>query len=192
MSELLLRIHQDHAHTVGLLQLLERQLVSIELGSRPDWEIVRGVINYFLTYPALRHHPIEDEVLERMKRTNPAAAEPFAGLPGEHRDLASHLRRLSVATESLLQDEPTLKVEYLDLCRSFIAAQHDHMRREEDQFLPVAKVVLSSEDWIELDRTVPRVADPMLDATDKRFQNLRWQFAQWERENAISARSTER
>ena len=183
MSEVLLRIHEDHANTLRLLGLLAHQTAVIEAGKRPDWEIVRNIVDYFLTYPDLRHHPIEDQVLVLLQRKDAVTAERFADLPEEHRRLGVQLRHLAAVTESLLQDEPTAKAEYTNLLRAFVTAQREHLHREEAAFLPTARRVLGAEDWTALDLHTPRVADPVQDATDERFQHLRWRLAEWDKES---------
>ena len=139
MSELLRRLHQDHANSLRLLTMLDWQIEVMERGERPDWDIVQGVIQYFLTYPDLRHHPLEDQILARLCSRHPAAAEPFIDLEVEHRALSAKLRHVAATTEALLQDVAMMKAVYLDLLRDFVAAQRDHIRREEAGFPSTAR-----------------------------------------------------
>ena len=74
MSELLPRLHEDHTNTLRLLTLIDRQAELMDGGGRPDWDIVQGVVDYFLTYPDLRHHPLEDQILARLRSRDPALA----------------------------------------------------------------------------------------------------------------------
>lgn len=180
MSELLRRLHQDHANSLRLLTMLDWQIEVMERGERPDWDIVQGVIQYFLTYPDLRHHPIEDKILARLGSRYPAGAEPFVELVVEHRALSAKLRHVAATTEALLQDVAMMKAVYLDLLRDFAAAQRDHIRREEAGFLPTAHRLLDARDWQELDDQAPAIADPLADPSEHRFQALRWQLAQWD------------
>jgi hemerythrin-like domain-containing protein len=177
---MLRRLHEDHANLLRLMAMLERQIDAIERTERPDWDIVQGVVDYLLTYPDLRHHPLEDRILARLEAKHPAEAQPFLELDVEHRELAARLRRIAAATSQLLQDTPMLKSEYLDLLRDFIATQRSHLHREEAGFLPMAKRLLDAADWQALDQAVPHLADPLGDPTDRRFQALRYQLAAWD------------
>src|SRR5215467_2602192 len=104
MSQMLQRLHQDHANLQKLLFILERQTAALDRRERPDWDIVEGTIDYLLTYPDLHHHPTEDRILRRLQAKNPLAAEPFRNLAAEHREHAAALRRIAAATRHVLLD----------------------------------------------------------------------------------------
>jgi len=190
MSEPWLRIQEDHTNTLRLLNLMDHQAALMAEGGRPDWDVVQGVIDYFLTYPDLRHHPLEDRILERMEARSPAEAAAFRKLPAEHHALGQKLRHLAAATQAVLQDELTEKSAYLDQLRDFIATQHNHMQREEAQFLPAARRILEPADWQALSEAAAPLSDPLRDPADRRFQNLRWQLMKWDAEDRRTARPT--
>jgi hemerythrin-like domain-containing protein len=188
MPEILRRLHQDHANGLRLLVLLDRQIELISEGKRPDWDIVQGVIQYFLTYPNLGHHPCEDLILARLRAKNLAAAEPYLGLENEHRQLSDTLQHMAVVTQRLV---PVVRANYLDLLRSFVAGQRDHVQLEEAGFLVAAKRLLDARDWQELERVAPEIADPLNDPSDHRFQALRWHIASGNRADGAERRSNE-
>ena len=175
MSEALQRLHRDHANAMRLLSLLDRQIEAIDSGGRPDWEIVQGAIQYFLTYPDTGHHPLEDQILTRLRTWHPAEAEPFLWLNSEHRQLSESLHHLAAVTPRIV---PAVRATYLDLLRGFVAAQRDHIHREEAGFLPAARRLLKEKDWQELDGIVAGVPDPLADPADIRFRALRRQLAE--------------
>ena len=94
MSKILRRLHEDHANLWRILAILERQIAVMDRGDRPDLDIVQGSIEYFLTYPDLRHHPLENRVLTRLQAKDPRASEPFTGLEAEHREQSETLRHI--------------------------------------------------------------------------------------------------
>src|SRR5262250_2873389 len=104
MSLILPRLRQDHANLQRLLVILNRQIAVLDRRERPDWDIIEGVVEYLLTYPDLRHHPLEDQMLRRLQAKDPSAAEPFLGLYAEHREQSQALRRIAAATQQVLQD----------------------------------------------------------------------------------------
>ncbi|HVM85146.1 MAG TPA: hemerythrin domain-containing protein [Candidatus Binatia bacterium] len=190
MSQPWLKIQEDHTNTLRLLNLLEHQAGVMEEGGQPDWELIQGLIDYFLAYPDLRHHPLEDRILERMEARSPGEAAPFRRLQSEHQVLGRKLRQLAAATQALLQDELTEKSAYLDQLRDFIATQHNHMQREEAQFLPAARRILEAADWQALAESAAPFPDPLRDPDDTRFQNLRRQLLKWDAEDRRAARPT--
>ena len=188
MSDPWLRIQEDHTNTLRLLNLMDHQVGLLAEGGRPDWDVIQGVIDYFLTYPDLRHHPLEDRILERMEARSPTEAAAFRRLPSEHQSLARKLRQLAAATHALLQDELTEKSAYIAQVRDFISTQHNHMQREEAEFLPAARRLLDAADWQALAETASPLADPLRDPADRRFQNLRFQLMKWDAEDRRAAR----
>ena len=84
MSEILRRLHQDHTNCQRLLAILDREIEVMNNEKKPDWDILQGVFQYFLTYPDTAHHPIENLILKRLVSKDPAAAEPFKGLEGSY------------------------------------------------------------------------------------------------------------
>ena len=174
MSETLQRLHHDHANAIRLLAMLKRQIEVIDSGKRADWEIVQGIIQYFLTYPDIGHHLLEDDMLARLRQKHPAEAEPFLWLQSEHRHLSEALHHMASVTPRVM---PVVKAMYLDLLRGFVAAQRDHLHREEAGFFPAAQRLLDARDWQELDRIAARISDPLADPADMRFRALRSRLA---------------
>ncbi len=174
MSEALQRLHRDHANAFRLLVLRDRQIEVMDGGKRADWDIVQGVIHYFLTYPDTGHHPLEDAILARLRAKHPEAAEPFLWLDHEHRQLSDTLHHMASVTQRLV---PVVRATYLDLLRSFVEGQRNHIQREEGGFLPTARRLLDAGDWKALDLIAAKVADPLADHDDHRFRALRKQLA---------------
>jgi hypothetical protein len=77
MSQMLRYLRQDHDNLQKLLFVLERQIAALDRREGPDWDIIEGAIDYLLTYPGLRHHPMEDRILRRLQTKDPSAAAPF-------------------------------------------------------------------------------------------------------------------
>ena len=178
MSEILRRLHEDHANLLRLLAILERQIAVMDQAKQPDWDIVQGVIEYLLTYPDLRHHPLENRILMRLQAKDASAAAAFSGLDAEHREQSEAVRRIAAATLQVLADVSMARQGYVGLMRSFVAAQRDHVRREETGFFPAADRILDEADWAELDREVLFMLDPLFDdRMERRFGILRHELA---------------
>jgi len=181
MSDILQRLRQDHANVHRLLLMLETQIAALDRGESPDWDIVEGVIEYLLAYPDLRHHPLEDKILEHLQVKDLSAAEPFFGLYAEHREQAQELRRIAAATHQVPQDVRMAQRDYIDLLGSFVAAQRDHIRKEEATFFPSADRILDAGDWAELERDSVDLIDPLYgDRVERRFAALRKKLDHWD------------
>jgi hemerythrin-like domain-containing protein len=176
-------LHQDHANLAKLLDALERQLGLFDEGETPDYDIVRGVVDYCLDYPGLYHHPKEDLVLEHLKAADPVAAAAIGDLAAEHEDLAALTRRFADAIDAVLQDIQVPRGPFEDAARRFLEAYREHMNKEERAFLPAARRALGAADWAEIDARLRQPEDPLFGApSEERFAALRQDILYWAQE----------
>jgi hemerythrin-like domain-containing protein len=174
MSETMRRLRFDHANLSRLLAALEREVVAMEQGGKPDWDIVERIVQYNLAFPDLHHHPLEDQLLAHLAMKDSAAAAALLGLLAEHRELSAALRRVAAATEQILRDATMPRDQFTGLFRTYLDAQRDHIRREEASFYPTVERAFDTADWVELDRiAVNRPGDPLFDKpTGRQFMTL--------------------
>ncbi len=183
MTDIIDSLHQDHANLAKLLDALERQLGLFDQGETPDYDIVRGVVDYCLNYPDLYHHPKEDLVLEHLKAADPVAAAAIGDLAAEHEDLAALTRRFADAIDAILQDIQVPRGPFEDAARRFIEAYREHMNKEERVFLPAARRALGAADWAEIDARLSQPEDPLFGAaSEERFAALRQDILHWAQE----------
>jgi hemerythrin-like domain-containing protein len=180
VTDILDEIHEDHINMTKMLDALERQLAAFDAGEDPDYDIVRGVVEYCIGYPELYHHPKEDLVFERLRAVDPAAAAEVGDLPGEHEALAVLVRRLRDAVEAVLNDLEVPRGPFDETLRGFLDATRRHMALEETTFLPAARRVLSAAELAAIDaRRNPR-EDPLFGASgEARFAALRQDILDW-------------
>ena len=74
-------LRQEHRNIEKkMLRVLERELSVFDRGAQPNYEAIRGVIEYFKDYPDSCHHPKEDVIFEKLKSHSPAAAAKIGDL----------------------------------------------------------------------------------------------------------------
>ncbi len=180
MTDVLDAIHEDHANMAKMLNALERQLQVFDTGETPDYDIVRGVVDYCLDYPDLYHHPKEDLVFERLEAVDPEAAAKVGDLPGAHAELAALAGRFRDAVEAVLGDLEVPRGRFDETLRAFLDAPRRHMALEESAFLPAARRALSAADLAEIDARLDPRGDPLFGApSEERFAALRQNILNW-------------
>ncbi len=180
MTDVLDAIHEDHVNMTKMLDALERQLAVFDAGETPDYDIVRGVVDYCTGYPELYHHPKEDLVFERLRAADPAAAAEVGDLPGEHQELTLLTRRLRDAVEAVLSDLEVPRGPFEEILRAFLDVYRRHMALEESTFLPAARRALSAADLAEIQGRLDRPDDPLFGAPgEDRFAALRQDILNW-------------
>ncbi len=183
MTDVIDSLHQDHANLAKLLDALERQLALFDEGETPDFDIVRGVIDYCLNYPDLYHHPKEDLVLERLQAADPVAAAAVGDLAAEHRDLAALTHRFADAVQAVLQDLEVPRGPFDEAARRFLETYREHMNKEEREFLPAARRSLGETDWADIDARLAQPEDPLFGAPgEERFAALSRDILAWAEE----------
>ena len=183
MTDIIDSLHEDHANLAKLLDALERQLALFDEGETPDYDIVRGVVNYCLDYPEIYHHPKEDLVLEHLKAADPMAAAAIGDLAAEHEGLAALTRRFADAIDAILQDVQVPRGPFEDAARRFLETYREHMNKEEREFLPAARRALGAADWAEIDARLAQPEDPLFGAPgEARFAALRQDILYWAQE----------
>ncbi len=180
MTDVLDAIHEEHTDMTKMLNALERQLAVFDAGETPDYDIVRGVVEYCLDYPDLYHHPKEDLVFERLKAVDPEAAAEVGDLPGEHRELSALTRRLQEAVAAVLSDLEVPRGPFDETLREFLDAFRRHMDMEERILLPAARRALGTKDLTEIQDRLDHPNDPLFGAPgEERFAALRQDILDW-------------
>ncbi len=179
MTDILNTLRDDHANLAELLDAVERQLAVFDRGERPDYEMMQGALEYCLDYPDLYHHPMEDSIMRRLRARDPATAEAVGDLEAEHRALNAETRRFAAVIDEVLQEIEVRRDVFEAKARSFIQHYRDHMRKEEEVFLPAAAKALSPRDLAEIEAEVGRREDLLFGAAAARFEALRENLMKW-------------
>jgi hemerythrin-like domain-containing protein len=189
MTEAIRVLHREHANMAALVKTLEWQLAEFEAGGAPDYDVIRSVIDYFLSFPDLYHHPKEDLVFGRLKQRAPATAERIGDLRREHEALAARTRELSAGLKAVLDEAHVPRESFVRWARAFIDLQSRHMQMEETKFFPAALELLVEDDWQQLEAAMTTPEDPLFgERVGERFEHLRKSILQWQEEHQRSRR----
>jgi hemerythrin-like domain-containing protein len=120
-------------------------------GAQPNFTLLKALLDYIVSYPDRWHHPKEDKFLfAAVKRRTHDADALIEDLEHEH-------ERCNTLIEELKRDLVAFQAGGADARTAFFAAvdnyttfEWEHMRKEEDLFLPIAERVLTDDDWREI------------------------------------------
>jgi len=171
-----------------LLDVLDRQLAAAQAGGRLDYDIVKAVLDYFLSYPDIYHHPKEDLIYLRLRARDSAKAEGLAELLSGHEELALLTRRFARATvDHILNPGDARRQWFISLGRNFVDTNRRHMAQEEEHFIPLALRVLAAQDWADIDAQITDREDPLFGGTvELRFRDLHQMILDLERDSLES------
>ena len=180
MASIVDSLHQDHINSTKLLDILEQQLVIFGRAEVPDYEMMQGIMEYFLDYPNLYHHPTEDLILRKMESRSWAAKDGFPDLHDEHQKLEAMTRGFSTAIQNILLEIEITREAFQQRARKFLDFYRSHIRKEEEVFFPAALEVLTKEDWAEISEVREILDDPIFGAkSHERLETLRENILVW-------------
>jgi hemerythrin-like domain-containing protein len=184
MAEAIRVLRQEHANMASLVKSLDWQLGEFERGGKPDYDIIRSIIDYFMSFPNLFHHPKEDLVFARLTVRAPHIAEKIGDLRREHEALGARSREFAAGIKAVLDEAQVPRESLIRWAKAFIDLQWKHMHMEENDFFPAALECLTTDDWREVEAQMTTPDDPLFgEHVGERFEALRKKILEWQAEH---------
>lgn len=168
------KLRDEHRSISAVLSgLRELARMAQQPGVRPDFASVRAMIYYIDAFPEKLHHPKEDEHLfARLAARSSAAAPLVRELQAEHEEGARRVRELERAVLGCEQRWPQGGEAFREAVEAYADFHWRHMRKEEQDLLPLAERHLTAEDWAAIDAAFAANDDPLADAAERDFRQL--------------------
>jgi branched-chain amino acid transport system ATP-binding protein len=156
-------IKDEHRSLAAVLQGLLFLTDEIRHGrADPDFKLIEAMLLYIERFPERLHHPKEDQFLYRLLRQRDAGLVPLLDdLESEHergRPLVTHLLEKAGQYE---KEGASIFISFAEELDTYCQFQWAHMKKEEEGILPRAEVVLTAEDWQEIDAAFQSNEDPI-------------------------------
>src|SRR5579864_8752991 len=104
MAEPLDMLRQEHRGLADLLRALECQVAEFESCNQPDYDVIGAVLDYFLSFPDVFHHPKEELILAKLRERDPRTAHQIGNLRIAHQELAARAREFADALRVVLRE----------------------------------------------------------------------------------------
>jgi hemerythrin-like domain-containing protein len=156
-------IRDEHRALASVLKGFQYLVEQIRSGQqKPDFVLMKAILAYIEHYPDRLHHPKEDQYLfPALRARAPAAAAVIDELEQQHHSGPDVIGRVVQALRAY-EAEPG----QLELLKNALDAYADfqwaHMRKEEEEILPLAERVLEPADWERIDAAFKSNNDPMV------------------------------
>lgn len=180
MPEVLDRLEREHANFAALLEVLEHQLAVFAQAGPVDYAIILDIIDYFLDYPDLVHHPNEDLIYQKLRERAPELAAQIDDLEVEHHKIGELTRAFAETVRGVLLEFDISRDNVLSAAKDFIENQNHHMEMERTVFFPAARQALSEADWAAIDAAAQARTDPLFNGgATERYEALRQDIMRW-------------
>ncbi|MFZ6656042.1 hemerythrin domain-containing protein [Undibacterium sp. TJN19] len=146
-------IRDEHEHLSAVIQGMRYFVQQIDNGGKaPDLKVFRAMLYYIMAYPEKVHHPKEDKYLfaKIKERTHQLDAELDA-LSEQHMQGELLVHRLQTALLDYEFAGTAAFPHFRELVEQYVMFYFKHMRKEEEEIIPVARQVLNNMDWKEVD-----------------------------------------
>jgi hemerythrin-like domain-containing protein len=170
MSTTLDKLHQEHINTAKLMDVLENQIKLFQENGYINFQLIRDITEYIISYPDLYHHPKEDHVFELLRHKDKEIETVINHLLEDHKTLTDSAINLTSLLNELKDNHNPEKLikplqHYVDLTRA-------HMDIEETKVFPKAKELLTEDDWQQIEAGFNNVEDPLFGKViHKQYEN---------------------
>jgi branched-chain amino acid transport system ATP-binding protein len=167
-------IQDEHRAITAVIEGLRQLVAGIAAGRMaPDHTLLAALLHYIEQFPERLHHPKEDDYLfARLRRRRPDAAPLLDGLHREHAIGRARLVEIKAMSERYRAD-PAALTPFHEGVERYAHFHWLHMRKEEDEVLPLAAEALLQEDWDAIDAAFSSNTDPVVgDPARKAFREL--------------------
>ncbi len=156
-------LRHEHRSIGAVLQGLQRLTREAqEATARPSFEALRAMIYYIEAFPEREHHPKEDtQLFARLAERFPDALPLIWQLRAEHVTGAEMTRDLEHRLLAFEQNWPRGADQIGAAVDAYVQFHWNHMRKEEQELLPLAERALTEEDWRAIDDAFAKNADPL-------------------------------
>jgi hemerythrin-like domain-containing protein len=140
---------------------------------RPRFQVLRSMLRYMDEYPERLHHPKEnDHLFSRLVAREPGARLLVEELQAEHEEGARLIRELERALLFFEEGWPAGAREFQQTVDAYADFHWKHMRKEEQQLMPLAERALTAEDWKAINAAFSENRDPVAGLQERDFEQL--------------------
>ena len=167
-------LRDEHRSISAVLHGL-KELARLAQDSRvhPEFATFRAMIHYIDEFPEQFHHPKEDAYLfAKLVVRTPQAKALVKDLGDEHIQGARLVREIERAVVLFEERWPAGAREFQVAVDDYADFHWRHMRKEEQQLLPLAERYLKAEDWQEIEAAFTANKDPVAGLREKDFAAL--------------------
>jgi len=149
------QLRQDHANMARLLHVLSHRHKTLVSGERPDFRMMREVVDYILDYMQGFIIPLERQCTQMLCERSEDAAPLCQRLIQQYRTLHERLDKLSDNLDSILMDQIIPMDQFNADLREYVEVHRDYLRAERQELFPLMRDNLSDEEWQQLTDAIP-------------------------------------
>lgn len=166
------QLRQDHANMARMLHVLQLKQKTLAGGERPNFQLVREVVDYILDYMEGFTLPLEEVLSEGLCSRAPEARQVTEQLARDYRALKAQLKRLSGDLDMILMDAVIPMDRFADDLKAYLDAHRAYLRDEREQLFPLIRQHFDDADLERLREALPEGAAEELERLQEAYPEL--------------------
>jgi hemerythrin-like domain-containing protein len=166
------QLRLDHANMARLLHVLQLKQKTLALGERPNFQLMREVVDYILSYMDGFAAPLERVCVERLQTKAPEHLALTDQMAADYRELKPRLMRLSNDIDMILMDNVLPMDRFADDLKAYLEAHRAYLRHEREGLFPLIDEHFSPDDMEELRQALPEGAEKELERLQEAYPEL--------------------
>jgi hemerythrin-like domain-containing protein len=155
-------IREEHTAIACVIHSLEYVAQRLEEGGKPNFRLLHAMLEFIDEYPEKCHHPKENRYLFKILRErSPSAGRLLDELETEHTRGDELLKDLRRALERYELEGRSALAAFNQLVTRFAEFHWQHITKEEDVLMPIARKVLTDADWREISEAFLKNDNPL-------------------------------
>ncbi len=169
---MLTQLRLDHANMARLLHVLQLKHKTLAAGERPDFQLVREVVDYILDYMDDFTVPLERICSEQLSAKAPQSVELSRRLADDYKALHERLMRLSQDIDMILMDAVIPMDRFADDLKAYLDAHRAYLREERQSLFPLIHEHFDEADLQRLANALPEGASVKLEQLQEAYPQL--------------------
>jgi hemerythrin-like domain-containing protein len=170
------QLRRDHANMARLLHILLLRHKNLEQGERPDFHLIREVVDYILEYMDGFIMPLERLYSEHLLAKEPDAETLSRRMAEDYRALRKRLNLLSETLDMILMDAVVPMERFIADLKTYLDAHLAYLKVEHEQLFPFLREHLTDVEQKDLLKMLPDSAQTNLSRLREDYPELYAEF----------------
>ncbi len=162
----------DHANMARMLHVLDLKYKVLQQGERPNFHLMREVVDYILSYMEEFAVSLERGFVERLKDHIPEQADMAEQMLADYRKLKPRLEHLSDDIDMVLMDNVLPMDRFAEDLKQYLDAHREYLRQEREELFPLLEQRFDAEDTEAFSQAMPVNADKEIDRLQESYPEL--------------------
>lgn len=162
----------DHANMARMLHVLDLKYRILRQGERPNFHLMREVVDYILAYMEEFAVSLEQGFVERLKDHVPEHADMAEQMLADYRKLKPRLEALSDDIDMVLMDNILPMDRFADDLKQYLDAHREYLRQEREELFPLLENRFDAGDTEIIEQTMPSNADREVERLKEAYPEL--------------------